>query len=123
MKKLAQKMYFGAFAGLVALSPNIAFAVNNAGDTAKQIGEQASSITVAAVLIATLLGIIALIVSGLTFKKHGDNPQQVPLSKPLIYLAAGTLLFGLGATSDVMQQTIFGGGRIQDSNGGFKTFE
>jgi hypothetical protein len=50
-------------------------------------------------------------------KKHGDNPQQVPLSKPLIFLTAGALLFGLGSTSDVMQQTLFADGS-RDSGGG-----
>nr|WP_075497184.1 hypothetical protein [Moritella viscosa]SHO03618.1 Putative uncharacterized protein [Moritella viscosa] len=88
-----------------------AFAAKNIGDTATALGEQVNAVTNMMVIGGTLLGMVFLIIGGINLKKHGDNPQQVPLSKPLIFLAAGSLLFGLGSTSDVMQQSIFGGGR------------
>ncbi|CAH1558567.1 hypothetical protein H5404_17930 [Vibrio parahaemolyticus] len=98
----------------LALSSSV-FAAKNIGDTATAIGTQISSVTNMMILGGTLLGIVFLIIGGLNLKKHGDNPQQVPLSRPLIFLGAGALLFGLGSTSDVMQQSLFGGGR--DSGG------
>ncbi len=81
----------------------------NIGDRADDLKDQVSSITTLIVYAAALFGIIFLVVGGLNLKKHGDNPQQVPLSKPLIFLAAGSLLFGLSATSDTLQSTLFGG--------------
>jgi hypothetical protein len=107
MKKL--KIVSGA---LMMATPLVAMAVDvadgSAGDIAKNLGDQASVATTAAVLVAALIGIVFLIMGGMGFKKYADNPQQTPLSKPMIFLAAGALLFGLSATSDTMQTTIFG---------------
>lgn len=94
-----------------AMISSSVFAASNIGDTATNLGNQINSVTNMMVIGGTLLGMVFLIIGGINLKKHGDNPQQVPLSKPLIFLAAGSLLFGLGSTSDVMQQSIFGGGR------------
>ncbi len=60
------------------------------------------------VIGATIVGLAMMAAGGIQLKKHGENPQQVPLNRPLIFLAAGALLFGLGATSNTVQQTIFG---------------
>tara|TARA_Y100000588_G_scaffold210270_1_gene224317 strand:+ start:141377 stop:141742 length:366 start_codon:yes stop_codon:yes gene_type:complete len=57
----------------------------------------------------SLVGLGVMGAGALQLKKHGENPNQVPLSKPLIFLAGGALLFGLGATSNTMQDTLFGG--------------
>ena len=102
-----------------------AFAADNIGEQADQIGEQINQVTNMMVFGGTLLGIVFLIVGGLNLKKHGDNPQQVPLSKPLIFLTAGAILFGLGSTSDLMQSTLFGddGGREESSGGTFDDFD
>ncbi|CAK1856577.1 Type IV secretion protein IcmD [Vibrio crassostreae] len=90
----------------------------NLGDTADNLSTQVKAITNLMVYGGTLLGMAFLVVGGLNLKKHGDNPQQVPLSKPLIFLAAGSLLFGLGSTSDVMQETLFGSGRASEGDAG-----
>lgn len=102
--KMIQKL---SLASILAVTSVSTFAASNIGQTATDIGSQISSVTTMMVLGGTLLGIVFLIIGGLNLKKHGDNPQQVPLSKPLIFLTAGALLFGLGSTSDVMQQTLF----------------
>lgn len=102
MKKLTQLITTGAL-----LAPMAAMA-GDAGEIAQNIGGQASVATVTAIMISALLGIILLIMGGMGFKKYADNPQQTPLSKPIIFLGAGALLFGLSATSDTMQSTIFG---------------
>ena len=80
----------------------------NIGETADQLGEQVNGVTNFIIIAATLLGIVFLVLGGINLKKHGDNPQQVPLAKPLIFLASGALLFGLGSTSTTMQETLFG---------------
>ena len=105
------------------LSSSIAFAdVANMGDAAKGLSDQVSTVTNLVVVGSTLLGIVFLVVGGLNLKKHGDNPQQVPLSKPLIFLTAGAILFGLGSTSNLIQGTIFGGGRASGSGGEMEDF-
>ena len=96
-----------ALAALLVSSPALVMA-GSAGDIAESLGSQASTATTAAVLVAALIGIVFLIMGGMGFKKYADNPQQTPLSKPMIFLAAGALLFGLSATSETMQTTIFG---------------
>ena len=98
-----------ALATLLVSSPALVMA-GSAGEIAEGLGNQASTATTAAVIIAAFIGIIFLIMGGMGFKKYADNPQQTPLSKPMIFLAAGALLFGLSATSDTMQTTIFGEG-------------
>ena len=92
------------------------------GETAKEVGAQVNLITDLMVIGATLLGIVFLIIGGVNLKKHGDNPQQVPLAKPLIFLGAGALLFGLGSTSTVMQETLFGT-ESRDTNVNSGTFD
>ncbi len=108
-----------ALATLLVSSPALVMAEvasGSAGSIAQGLGEQASVATTAAVLIAALIGIVFLIMGGMGFKKYADNPQQTPLSKPMIFLAAGALLFGLSATSNTMQQTIFGDGAPGPAN-------
>ena len=113
----------GIAAGLLATLPAISLAAENVGDTAVKLGEQVDQVTNMMIIGGTLLGMVFLIIGGINLKKHGDNPQQVPLAKPLIFLAAGSLLFGLGSTSDVMQQTLFDGGRDSGGDeGGFDDF-
>lgn len=108
---------------LLASVASTSFAASNIGDTATAIGTQINAVTTMMVLASTLLGIVFLIIGGLNLKKHGDNPQQVPLGKPLIFILAGALLFGLGSTSDVMQKTLFGdGSRDGNGKGGFNDF-
>ena len=118
MNKLKKLMIAGATMALPALS----FAASNVGDTADALGAQVNQVTNMMVIGGTLLGMVFLIIGGINLKKHGDNPQQVPLAKPLIFLAAGSLLFGLGSTSDVMQQTLFDGGREVSNDGTFDDF-
>ena len=105
----------------LALTTSLSFAAN-IGDTATNVGTQINSITSLMVIAATLLGIVFLIVGGVNLKKHGDNPQQVPIGKPLIFLASGALLFGLGSTSDVLQETLFNDTGNRDSGGTAGTF-
>ena len=100
IKKLMTSVFILGFTSM-AMAANI-------GDTAEELGKQVNSITDFVIIGATLMGIVFLVLGGINLKKHGDNPQQVPLVKPLIFLASGALLFGLGSTSSTMQETLFG---------------
>ena len=106
MKKYTKQLLTGI---VITVSSASVFAAT-AGTIAKGLGDQASTATTAAILFSALLGIVFMIMGGMNFKKYADNPQQTAISKPIIFLAAGALLFGLSATSDTMQNTIFGVG-------------
>lgn len=75
------------------------------------------------VIGAALVGLGMMAAGGMQLKKHGENPQQVPLNKGLIFLAAGALLFGLSSTSETMQDTVFGTGNGVSSDSIVSTFE
>ena len=60
-------------------------------------------------IVSALIGIALMIAGGLQLKKYADNPQQNGIAKPMIYLLAGVLVFGVVATSETMEQTLFGG--------------
>lgn len=60
------------------------------------------------VLGAALVGIGFLGAGAIQLKKHGENPQQAPLNKGLIFLASGAALLGLTTMSGVLQGTVTG---------------
>lgn len=59
-------------------------------------------------IVSALIGIGLMIAGGLQLKKYADNPQQNGIAKPMIYLLAGVLVFGVAATSETMEETLFG---------------
>lgn len=77
-------------------------------DLTAEWGASLTGIRSVFVVGSSIAGLGLLAAGGLQLKKHGENPQQVPLSKPLIFLTAGALLFGLGATSNTLQNTLLG---------------
>lgn len=89
------------------LLPALTFAAT-VGDRAKALNSDVSAITVLLVFTAVLLGILFMILGGVSLKKYADNPQQNPISKPIVFLIAGIILFGLGSTSDTLKDTLFG---------------
>jgi len=86
-------------------------ATNNVGDVAASLTTQMSSIGGLVVVLALLMGLALIAMGALQLKKHSENPQQVPLSKPIIWLVAGGLLTGLSSTSSVLQGTLTDGGQ------------
>jgi hypothetical protein len=64
--------------------------------------------TTLVVSVSVLIGLALLVSGGLQLKKYSEDPRQTPISKPLIFIIAGSLIFGLSATSDTMMTTIFG---------------
>lgn len=107
LKKISISLFF--------IGGNIAFA---ASDVASLAEGWAGTILVIQILLLVLAGLVGLgmMASGaVQLKKHGENPQQNPLNKGLIFLASGAILFGLTATTETLQDTVFGEG------GGSKT--
>jgi hypothetical protein len=104
--KIRNKLTKGLLVASIAVSVPV-MAANDIGALGTNLGAQFGLLTKAAILGSTLLGIIALIGGAMQLKKHGDNPQQVPLAKPLIFIIAGAFMVGLSVTSNTMQKTLF----------------
>lgn len=106
--KLMNKMKKGmAVVSVIALS-NITFAAGVA-ELAEGWGNTASAVQILLLIGAALVGLGMMAAGAMQLKQHGENPQKVPLSKGLIFLASGAVLFGLSATSTTMIDTVFGG--------------
>jgi len=57
-----------------------------------------------------IVGIGFAIAGIVQFKAHKDNPAQVPLSKPMVYLFVGAALLFLPTILETAGGTIFGAG-------------
>lgn len=63
------------------------------------------------IMISYIAGIGFALGGVIQFKAHKDNPQQVPLSKPIVLLVVGACLLFLPTIITSSGQTIFGGGQ------------
>lgn len=70
-------------------------------------------------LVSYIAGIAFCIAGIVQFKAHKDNPTQVPLSKPLVYLGVGAALLFLPSIVTTAGATIFGseGGTLANPQG------
>lgn len=109
MKKIIKQMKYGA---LIMLVSGSAFAVGDNKGISKQISlweGTLQSVGGFAYAVAFLIGVF-LAVSGLiNIKKYADNPQQNPLTKPLIYFVVGAFLMGLTAWNTMISETVIDG--------------
>ncbi|MBP9764133.1 MAG: type IV secretion protein IcmD [Gammaproteobacteria bacterium] len=124
MMKLKRNVVITTAVALVALTPAMLLAAG--GD----ITSIATTVTTQATAIAKLLSVTAYVagvgfaLAGvLQFKTHKENPQQTPLSKPVVMIVvaacllflptilniAGASLFGAGATSSAPSGAALGG--------------
>lgn len=100
-----------AFYTVLASTLLLPFQVAQAQDLAESMGglidasEQGTKLVFVA---SALIGVGLMIAGGLQLKKYADNPQQNGIAKPMIYLLAGVLVFGVVATSETMETTLFG---------------
>lgn len=88
------------------------FQFANAQDLADSLGgliDASTAGTKLVFIVSALIGIALMIAGGLQLKKYADNPQQNGIAKPMIYLLAGVLIFSVAATSETMEETLFGG--------------
>jgi len=107
----ALKSVLAAASAAVVLAPAFAFADGEGG-----IGDVANTVTGQLDNFVPLIGILCLVVgiafTGmgiLKFRQHAENPNQVPISQPLIRMAIGVLLIALPSTIDMGVSTLFGG--------------
>ena len=60
-------------------------------------------------IVSYIAGVGFSIAGIVQFKAHKDNPQQVPLSKPLVYLGVGAALLFLPTLMKSAGTTVFAG--------------
>jgi hypothetical protein len=108
MKKTSMLKGALAFVTLSVFSITV-FAADGATGVINRGIETANAATVLVIAASALIGLALLVAGGLQLKKYSEDPRQTPLSKPLIFIIAGALIFGLSATSETMTTSIFGG--------------
>lgn len=108
MKKLLRSI--SIFAGTM-LFANSAFAVGGEG----LAGTVENGITLMKVLaifawsVAMFIGLVLLVRSAMLMSKHNEDRKEASVGKIILNALAGTILLGLGFTSDTIQETLFGG--------------
>lgn len=90
------------------------FAVSGGGakdlkGVASNLTENIRSFANLITLIAYVAGIGFMLAGVVQFKAHKDNPVQVPLSKPLVYLGVGAFLVFLPQLISTAGQSVYGG--------------
>lgn len=82
---------------------------NDLAAVSSTLTTQIKSLAGLLVIVAYVAGIGFALAGVIQFKAHKDNPAQVPLSKPIVYLGVGACLLFLPALMGTAGNTIFGG--------------
>ena len=72
-----------------------------------RLNQQISGIAGLLRQVSYVAGVGFLLAGVIQFKAHKDNPAQVPLSKPIVYLVVGAFLAFLPAVLKTTGKTIF----------------
>ncbi len=117
MKKLTVKTQLGI--GILLLgAANVAFSAGNLADIASGIKTQASALATALSVVSYLAGVGFAMAGILQFKAHKENPQQVPLSKPVVMILVAASLVFLPTVINVAGASLFGGTPSNAATGG-----
>ncbi|PCH57321.1 MAG: type IV secretion protein IcmD [Legionellales bacterium] len=81
----------------------------NVQDIANGVKGQLGAIAELLVMAAYVSGVGFSLMGIVQFKAHKDNPQQVPLSKPIVYLIIAACLLFLPSIMESAGQTVFAG--------------
>ncbi len=101
----------------VLLFQEFAMAAKDLSSIASGLTSQIQSIASLLIIVSYVAGVGFALAGIIQFKAHKDNPTQVALSKPIVYLIVGACLLFLPTVISSSGQTIFGGS--QESAGAF----
>lgn len=108
MKQMAKGLALMAGGvGLMFADPVMAKTV---GDVANNLTTSTAGVVKAVGAISSAAGFIMALIGALKFKAHKDNPQQTPISMPIIYLVVASLLLFLPTLIQTGADTIWGSG-------------
>ena len=116
---------FIAIGILLFLCNDLALAAGGKGlkDIADGMGEQVQAVASLLIIVAYVAGVGFALAGVVQFKAHKDNPTQVPLSKPIVYLVVGACLLFLPTIISSSGETIFGGDQQSAGSFGSKVIE
>lgn len=89
--------------------PDCVFAKPGISGIANHLSKQLDTIAVLLVVVAYVAGVGFSLMGITQFKAHKDQPQQVPLSKPIVYLAIASALLFLPTVMKTAGESVFGG--------------
>jgi intracellular multiplication protein IcmD len=114
---LSLSVYFGTLIALFCVS-NFAIAGGESlGDVAGEVTKSMSNIAILITSASYVAGVGFALMGMLKFKAHKDQPQQVPLSQPIVLLCIAAGLVFLPSFIKTAGQTIFKGGTAADATG------
>lgn len=119
--KKSQLISLCAIASLTMVSTFSYAASSNLQTLIKNVQDNITPLASFLVIISYVAGIAFALTGILQFKAHKDNPQQTPLSKPLIYIVVGSLLLFLPSIIGSAGQSIFGGTDNSSQSGNIGT--
>jgi len=109
--------YFGTLLALFLLS-DFAFAgAQTLGGVAAQVTESMSNLAKLISAASYVAGVGFALMGMLKFKAHKDQPQQVPLSQPIVLLCISAGLIFLPSFIKTAGQTLFKGGQASNAEG------
>lgn len=76
----------------------------------KKVVVQANAIAQLMTVAAYVAGVGFALAGILQFKAHKDNPQQTPLSKPIVYIVVAACLLFLPTIMNIAGSSLFEGG-------------
>jgi intracellular multiplication protein IcmD len=116
LKSILGVLVAGSVASLAVIEPAMA---RDVGAVAQGLTGQAQGITAAVGSISAAAGFVVAAVAAFKFKSHKDNPQQTPLSVPIVYLLVASLLLYLPEVIQTGSETFWGAGaKTQGLDGG-----
>lgn len=118
-RETAKKLTMLATAIGLPLLATAVFAASG-GDVASvaaKVKTQATAIVTLLNVAAYVAGVGFALAGVLQFKAHKENPQQTPLSKPVVMIVVSACLLFLPTVLDIAGATLFEGGKkaIDDS--------
>jgi intracellular multiplication protein IcmD len=83
-------------------------AAQNLGSIAENVTHTFSALAKLITATAYVTGAGMFFIAVFQFKQHKENPTQVPLSKPMMFLALGCALLFFPTFVNITENTIFG---------------
>lgn len=102
---------------LVAFSPDALAQAQGLSDIVGNVQENVITLGPLLTIISYIAGVGFAIAGIVQFKAHKDNPTQVPLSKPLVYLGVGAALLFLPSIMATAGTTVFAGSQTSAGKG------
>lgn len=109
----------GGFASvmLLMLWGTEAMAAQQLTDIVSNVQANVQSLAPLLTIAAYVVGVGFCIAGIVQFKAHKDNPAQVPLSKPMVYIGVGAALLFLPTIMESAGESIFGGSQVSAGKG------